>query len=330
MNPMIKVISFYISIILIFSCLLFSCEKKEGKSIGQNKIKVVTTLFPLYDFATNICQDKAEVSLLLPPGVEAHAYEPKPADMSKIQNADIFIYTGAAMEPWVEKLLQGIDTRRINIIDASRGINLISGLHHHDDIEKTNFNHGHESQHTDEHQGGPDPHIWLDFANAEKMVDTIAKGFMDKDPQNQIIYRGNADAYKRKLDDLDNKYSVALSSCKSRIIIHAGHFAFGYLAKRYNLEYITAYKGFTPDAEPTPKSLIELMKTLKKYSVKTIYYEELITPRVADTISKEVGGNMLMLHGAHNISKAEMDQGVSFLSLMEKNLENLRIGMQCP
>jgi zinc transport system substrate-binding protein len=327
---MMRAISFYISIILIFSCILFSCEKREGKPIEQNKIKVVTTLFPLYDFATNICHDKAEVSLLLPPGVEAHAYEPKPADMSKIQNADIFIYTGAAMEPWVEKLLQGIDTRRINIIDASRGITLISGLHRHDNIEKTGFNHDHESRHPHEHQGGPDPHIWLDFSNAGKMVDTIAKGFMDKDPQNQIIYSGNAEAYKRKLEDLDKKYRDSLSSCKSRIIIHAGHFAFGYLTKRYNIEYITAYKGFTPDAEPTPKSLIELMKTLKKYSVKTIYYEELIIPRVADTISKEVGGNMLMLHGAHNISKAEMDQGVSFLSLMEKNLENLRIGMQCP
>lgn len=325
-----KSVSFFVSVLLIFSFFLSSCQKNEPKTIDPKKIRVVTTLFPLYDFAKKIGQEKADVSLLLPPGVEAHAFEPRPADMSRIQNADLFIYTGTSMEPWVGKLLDGIDTKKIAIVDASRGITLTIRPHKHDETGKEDAYHQHEAKHLHESiSSGPDPHIWLDFSNASTMVETIAEGFIDKDTQNRNFYRNNADKYKHALEGLDKKFKDALSACSNRVIIHAGHFAFGYLAKRYDLKYVSAYKGFTPDSEPTPKRLVELMKKLKQYGLNTIYYEELITPKVADAISKETGCNKLMLHGAHNLTKEEMDQGVAFIPLMEKNLENLRFGMQC-
>ncbi|MBM4270739.1 MAG: zinc-binding protein [Deltaproteobacteria bacterium] len=296
-----------------------ACEKIQDKPVEQQKkLKVVTTLFPLYDFAKNVGTKHADVSLLLPPGVEAHAYEPKPTDMTRIQNADIFIYTGKHMEPWVEDILKGIDTKKIAIVDASRGITLMTGTHE----DKEGHFHKHES-------GAPDPHIWLDFSHAIKMVETISAGFITRDPQNRDVYLKNADEYRKRLEDLDRKYRNALSTCKKRIIIHAGHFAFGYLVKRYGLHYVSAYRGFTPDSEPTPKRLIELIDKLKKSGLDTIYHEELINPRVGEAISKETGARMLMLHGAHNITKDEMERRVEFIPVMEKNLENLKVGLQC-
>ena len=311
---------FFILFLSITFLFLPSCQKNEKMTVGQEKLKVVTTLFPLYDFARNIGQQKVDVSLLLPPGVEAHTFEPRPVDITRIQNSDLFIFTSKAMEPWVTNLLKGIDAKRLTVVDTSKDIALIQGTHMHE-----------ESEHAPEHEAGsPDPHIWLDFSNAIKMVDTIAAAYIAKDPQNKDFYTNNSSEFKKKLKDLDKKYKDALSQCRNKIIIHAGHFAFGYLAKRYNLKYISAYKGFAPDAEPTPKRLVELTHTVKKYGVKYIYYEELISPKMAEVISKETGCSLLMLHGAHNVTKEEMDSGVKFISLMENNLKNLKVGLECP
>jgi len=299
--------------------LLQSCQKNEKVTGAQNTLKVVTTLFPLYDFARNVGQQRAEVSLLLPPGVEPHAFEPRPADMKRIHGSDLFIFTGKYMEPWVDALLKGVDAKNLSVVDTSNDITLIQGRHTHEEVDHT---------HT-ETLVSPDPHIWLDFSNAMKMVDSIAAAYMARDPQNAGFYRTNAEEYKKKLEELDRKYKDTLAQCRSRVIIHAGHFAFGYLTRRYNVKYVSAFRGFAPDAEPTPKRLIELAENVKKYSVRHIYYEELITPKVAEAISQETGCGLLMLHGAHNITREETVGGVTFLHVMEKNLENLKVGLQC-
>ncbi len=286
----------------------------EGK-----RLKVVTTLFPLYDFAKQVGRERIEVSLLLPPGVEAHAFEPRPADIKRIQDADIFLFTNRFMEPWVGGLLKGIDTRSLIVVDTSQGITL---------LQRTDDNNDGEHTRQDD-SGNADPHIWLDLSNAMRMVDTIASQFIAKDPRGSDFYTKNADEYKKKLEELDKKYKNTLSHCTSRVIVHAGHFAFGYLTKRYGIMYVSAYKGFSPDAEPTPKRLVEITKNVRKYGIKYIYYEELSAPRVADVIAKETGCRLLMLHGSHNVSREEMESGATFISLMEKNLENLQVGLQC-
>jgi len=315
-----KTLLIFVLISVLSFLFLQSCQKNEKKTVSHEKLKVVTTLFPLYDFAKNIGQDKVEVSLLLPPGVEAHTFEPRPADIIRVQNSDLFIFTGKSMEPWVPNLLKGIDINKLTVVDTSKNINLIYGNHTDKESEPS---HKHEAE-------SPDPHIWLDFPNATKMVDTIAAAFITRDPRNKDYYAGNSDDFKKKLEDLDKRYKDTLSKCRNKVIIHAGHFAFGYLAKRYSLKYISAYKGFTPDAEPTPKGLAELTSTIKKYGVNYIFYEELITPKVAEVISKETDCGLLMLHGAHNITREEMNRGVEFISLMENNLKNLKVGLQCP
>ena len=256
------------------------------------------------------------MTLLLPPGMEPHSFEPKPGDMLKVMSADIFVYSGKSMEPWVEGVLKGVENRNLLTVDSSNGVT---------------FKEQQETADKDSHEhdrGKIDPHIWLDLSKAEKMVDNILEGLMMKDPDNREYYKGNAEKYKVRLREMDEKYRGALSTCKKRMFVHGGHFAFGYLAGRYDLHYVSAYHG-SPDAEPTPKRLIELKNILKRFNLHYVFYEELITPRVAEVISRETGAALLKLHGAHNVTREELEKGITFLSIMENNLNNLRVGLEC-
>lgn len=311
-----KVLPVIICLLVLFGNA--SCEKKEEKVSGEGKLKVVTSLFPLYDFARNVGGQKTEVTLLLPPGVEPHSFEPRPGDVFRLNKADVFIYTGTFMEPWVDDMVKGLQNEHLLVIDASAGITLreIGGT-----VERRD-SRGHEA-------GRIDPHIWLDLSKAQKMVETIVGGFVEKDPANRDLYLKNGETYEAKLAELDRAFSAGLSGCKKDIILHGGHFAFNYLAQRYHLKYRSAYKG-SPDAEPSPGDVLNISKAIQQYGLKHVFYEELITPKVAETIARETGASLLKLHGAHNITKEEMESGITFISLMEQNLKNLRIGLQCP
>lgn len=294
----------------VFFGLAFVASGICGAAQGK-KIKIITSLFPLYDFSKNTGGDKVEVSLLMPPGMEPHDFEPKAGDILKIGTADIFIYTGRSMEPWVDKVLKGVANSRALAIDSSNGVFLM------------------KAEGTEEGAGKKiDPHIWLDFSNAQIMVDNILAALAQKDPGNKEFYTKNANEYKTRLASLDKEYRDALGSCRKKIFIQGGHHTFGYLARRYNLDYISAL-GISPNAEPNTRSLIELSKKIKQNGLSYIYFEELLSAKVAKTISMETGAKMLELHGAHNLTKHEMQNGTSFISLMEHNLENLKIGLQC-
>ena len=305
----------------LLAAALVSCdsnEKNAGTAAGH-KIRVVASLFPLYDFARNIGRDKAEVELLLPPGVEPHSFEPKPADVVHLNKADIFIYTNKYMEPWINDIIKGMDNKNTLILDSSRGISFI------EEKEEGHVDADHGKEHGHE---GMDPHIWLDLGKAIRMVDNISEGFAAKDPANAGYYRTNADEYKAVLQALDAKFRQGLSNCSNRLFINGGHFAFGYLAARYGLSYMSAY-GFSPDAEPTPAQLVKISMMLREQHLKYLFYEELISPRVAGTIARETGAQLLFLHGAHNVSREEFQKGVTFVELMERNLGNLEKGLSC-
>jgi zinc transport system substrate-binding protein len=302
-----------------------------GASPGSEaKVKVVTTLFPLYDFVRTIGQDKVAVSLLLPPGVEAHSFEPRPSDIVKISEADLFIYTGKFMEPWVDQVLKGVTNPNLKIVDASVGIPLLTGeseAHEDQGQGKGGAADKEEGGHHHSH-AGVDPHIWLDLSNAQKMVDTIVRALVQVDPVHREIYLRNGDEYKKKLAALDGRFMSELSHCAKREIVQGGHFSFGYLARRYHLTYVAAL-GFTPDSQPSPRQLVALVKQIRDHGLKYVFYEELIEPRVAETLSRETGATLLMLHGAHNVSKQELERGVTFLSIMEQDLTNLKVGLEC-
>ena len=315
------------AILFICLALVCACQKKEAQvsPLARKRMVVVTTLFPLYDFARTVGGDKADVSLILPPGVEAHAFEPKPEDAARVTKADLFVFTNEFMEPWAVKFVKGLNTGNVALVDSSKGVTFLKAGAEEDG---ENGHEGHDGMGHQHHGGGMDPHIWLDFGNARVMVDNIAGALVDRDRANKEYYLANAAHYKEELKRLDDDYKAGLSACAKRVFLHGGHYAFGYLAHRYGLRYESA-SAVNADAEPTPVKLIALVKQVKAMDLKFVYSEELLSPRVSEMIAMETGATVLLLHGAHNISKEDLDHGVTFISLMKKNLDNLRTGLQC-
>lgn len=318
-----KKIFFFVGIIIIVVLVIFSISNVTKKTAPvSTKISIITTLFPQYDFAKAIGGNKVNVKLLLPPGIEAHAYEPKPSDITEINKAGIFVYTGEFMEPWAHDIIESVD-KKVKIIDASLGIETMQVAENKDEE--------HEEAETEEvhhHHGGVDPHIWLDFDNAQKMAENITKALVEVDPRNASYYQANLKACRAKLLELNNGYKKTLATCKSRTVVYGGHYAFGYLARKYDLKYEAA-QGFSPDAEPTAKDLITLIEQIKKEKISHIFYEELTSPKIAETLAKETNTKLLLLNGGHNLSKEDYETGETFVSLMEKNLANLALGLDC-
>jgi len=315
------------TLLLVLSLVLFTaCQKKETSpaSGSPKKLVVVTTLFPLYDFARTIGGDKADVTLIIPPGVETHSFEPKPEDAVRVSKSDLFVFTNEDMEPWAVKFVGGVNSGKVTLVDSSKGVMFLkSGVADH--AEK---DHGGKNGKEHNHADGKDPHVWLDFDNARIMVENIAAAMVAKDPANKDYFNTNAAIAKKELKKLDDGFKSGLSTCSKRVILHGGHYTFGYLANRYGLQYVSA-SAVNADAEPTPAKLIALVKQVKAMNLKYVFSEELLSPRVSEMIAKEAGVSVLMLHGAHNIGREDSEQKTTFISLMNKNLTSLRTGLEC-
>lgn len=299
--------------------LLAGCKKAEVKpAVG---LQVVTTLFPLYDFARTIAGEKAQVTMLLPPGVEPHTFEPKPEEMIRISRAGLFIYTSKYMEPWAEKIVSGIDSKSLRVVNAGERVSYraTAGKEEHEGGKDDHDGHDHK---------GMDPHVWLDFTNAALIVDSILDGFVAADPGNSALYRRNAEALKTRLTALDQRYRNGLSICSTRKLLHGGHYTFGYLAARYNLDY-HALSGVSSDSEPSAERMVALVREIKSSGAAFLFAEELLSPRLTETLAQEAGVGVLMLHGAHNVSRDDLSRNVSFFDLMERNLEQLQKGLAC-
>ncbi len=307
-----------ILILTFLSLIDAACTPESGQRDTGGKILAVTTLFPLYDFAKNVGGSQVEVTLLLSPGMEPHSFEPRPSDIVKLNRAGLFIYTSASMEPWANDILKGLLNKDLVIVESSRGIpgkthpRAVANHRPHDDRPEIS-----------------DPHTWLDFSYAVKMVENIRDGFITRDPGRKEIYEKNAAAYIDELKKLDDRYRSSLRNCRKDIIISGGHFAFSRMANRYGLRYISAY-GISPNAEPTAAELTNIMKQISENDVRHLYHEELINPRVSEILSRESGVTLLRLHAGGNITKEDFERGETFLSLMEKNLDLLKKGLQCP
>jgi zinc transport system substrate-binding protein len=301
--------------------VLAGCSREEHETSG--KLQVVTTLFPLFDFARTIAGDRAEVTMLLPPGMEPHSFEPKPNDIIRIGRAGLFIYTNRYMEPWAETILKGIDRRRLRVVDAGQGVNYApaTAADGHDDAD--HGSHGAGAQAV-----AMDPHIWLDFGNAALMVDTILDGFTAADPTNAGYYRAQAVELKGRLAALDQRYRAGLSACATRVFLHGGHFTFGYLARRYGLEY-RSLSGVSSESEPSAARMADMVRQIRSSGVRYLFAEELLSPRLTETLANEAGVAVLKLHGAHNLGKDDVQRGASFIGLIEQNLANLQKGLAC-
>ena len=315
-----KIISVLLSAIMLFS-LLAGCAEDIGENVlpasGDRRIRIVTTLFPQYDFARTISGDKAEVSILLDPGVESHMYDPSVKDMVKITECDVFIYTGELMEPWAARITGGLGEKGPVVIDASAGIELIESNHHHGEEE-----HDHE-----EEEPELDPHIWLDLALAAEMVDNIAAGISLADPDNSEYYMQNARDYKKEILALDGEFFETVSSGKRDTLVFGGPFAYSYLFERYGLDHVGLYDSCSSEAEPSMARMREIIDYMGANEVKILFIDENGEGRPAASVAAQTGAECVVFHTCHNLALSEAESGAAFTGLMRKNLEALERGL---
>ena len=297
---------------------------------SDDKVEVIATLFPQYDFVKQIGGDKVNVTLLLPPGAESHTYEPTPQDMIKIDESDLFVYTGEEMEPWASSLISGME-KEINVLDLSTTVDLIN-------VEKFEEEHGYETDETheendnkddnhadtDEHHHSYDPHIWLNPLYAIQMIRSIENELCQVDPENEEFYRNNSNEYINQIELLDAEIEQTVNSSRTRKIAFGGAFAYSYFIERYNLEFVTAYQACGENTEPSTKQVKDVIDYIKENKLPVIFYKEYTNGNVARTISEETGAKMLVFNTVHNLSKEEIENGASYVSIMRQNLANLK------
>lgn len=281
---------------------------------------VIATLFPILDFARDIAGDLADVRPLLPPGAEVHSYSPKPADMVGLSRARLFLYLSDDMETWVSGLVADAPPSllvRTVMPESEAGPPPETETEHHHEADD---GHGHL---------GRDPHIWLDPLRAQAMADRIADALIEADPAHAAVYRANATTLQARIMDLHAEIEKGLADCTSRTLICGGHFAFGHFAERYGLRHLSPYSGFSPDAQPSPRALAELIRTMRELHATALFYEEILDPRLARVLADETGAKLLPLHSLHNRTPADVASGATYFSLMRRNLETIREGLGC-
>ena len=310
------------TVLCLIVVLSAGCSKKPdtGTAAGPAvKLKVVVTIYPVYEFTRQVGGDRVEIATLIPPGAEPHDWEPTTKDLLKIKTASLLLYNGAGFEP-IEKLLTKEVLGTATAVEVSKGIPLLTGAAEHDD-----HGHGHGHQKTKGDQE-VDPHVWLDPEYAKMEVDNIAAALSQADPANAAYYSKNAASYKSELTKLHEEFAAGLAGVSRRDIVTT-HAAFGYLAKRYNLNQIPIM-GLAPDAEPTPDKLAAIIRLCRDKNITTIFFESLVSPKVAQTIAKETGARLMVLQPVDGLSEEDTKKGHDYLSLMRQNLANLKTALQ--
>ena len=295
-----------IAIIIVIPLTSFYVLSQESKSIPStpqnSKLQAISSFYPLYEFSKNIGQDKVDVSLLVPIGVEPHDWEPTIQDVQRIQKSDLIIINGIGFEEWVHDL-EDMGYNGL-IVDTSKGIQTI----HNEDVESV--------EDDDHHHDENDPHIWLDPTLVKIQVKNIANSFTKKDPNNANFYQTNAEKYIDELDELDLKIKNELQYCKKDFI--AFHNAFTYFSEQYGLNQLTIINSLQPHLEPSAKTLESVINTAKKLDIKIIFSEETADPRTSQVIADELGGKVLTL------SPIEIGNDLSYIERMTQNLNNLK------
>lgn len=294
------------------------------EAIGkEDPISIVTTIFPPYDFAKEIGGNKVEVTMLLSPGVESHSYEPTPQDIIKINESDLFIYVGGESDAWVEGITDSLDksVRTLTLMDCVEVVEEehVEGMQ----AEAENAETGTEAEEPEY-----DEHVWTSPRNAELIVQKIAEELCVIDTSNATSYTENGKQYNNKLEKLDKEYQEAVAHAARKELIFGDRFPFRYFVDAYGLTYYAAFPGCSSETEPSAATIAFLIDKVKQDNIPVILYLELSNHKIADAIAEATGVQTAMLHSCHNISKDEVEQGATYLSLMQQNLEVLKGALQ--
>ena len=314
-----RLIAFILSILLVIlpltSCNNITVEKSQ-------KLSIVSTIFPYYDFAAEISKDKATVSLLIPPGCEPHDFDFSPQDIIEINNADIFIYNGGESDSWVESILENIDPS-VKVIRCFDYVNplyeddsaLESEEHHHNETEEEE--HHHEEQEYDEH-------IWTSPKNAINIVNAISREIINTDKSNEDDYSKNCNNYIIELKSLDNKLEQISNQAKNNTLVIADRFPFLYLTQHYNFQHLSAFSGCSSQTQPSIKTVTTIIDYVNENNIPVVFKCDFSSDSFPNIIREDSNAKVGTLYSCHNVTKDMFIKGESYISLMEKNCEILK------
>lgn len=294
--------------------LCTACKAPEAKS---DRLSIITTIYPAYDFAVQVFGDTADITLLLKPGMEAHTYDPSARDIVKINDCDLFIYNGGESDEWVENILASSDE-----INTFRMMDCIEALQEEtpEGMQETADHDHNEDDHADEY----DEHIWTSPKNAAKIVDGIRSAAKELLPEKKGRFDACADEYIAKINDLDSRFSELLSG-EERYFVFGDRFPLLYFFREYSLNYYAAFPGCGSEVEPSAGTIAFLTEKLKsEQTVGTVFYIELSNHKLADVLAEETGLPTAEFHTCHNIAAADFEAGETYVSLMERNYNTLK------
>lgn len=316
------IISIISIIVLVVSCV--GCQKTaEGRgegALGYDGISIISSIFPSYDFARQITGGDENVTMLLPPGSEIHSYEPTPQDTIKIQDCDVFIYTGGESDSWIDQILDSIDTSKMKIVKMMDCVEtvpeeLVEGMEEVDEERES------EEPEYDEH-------VWTSPKNAKVIAEKISEAICQADPGDSQKYQQNTEEYLKKLDALDQEFQSVVDQGVRKTLIFGDRFPFRYLADEYGLDYYAAFPGCASETEPSAQTVSFLIDKVKEEKIPVVFYLEMSNEKMADTICEETGAKKMLFHACHNVSKDDLKNGATYLGLMENNVKALKEALQ--
>lgn len=318
-------------------------QNPEGLSGADTagRLKVAATLFPYYDFTRQIAGDLVDLELVIPAGMDSHSFEPTPAHMRTIQEADVLICNGGSMEQWVSQVLDAVDTSSMTVVTMMDHVDAVE-----EEIVEGMEEDGHDHEAEEEPHGWEssidrvgdraahdtdaveyDEHIWTSPVNAMKFAEVIAEALAEADPAHREEYMAGKEAYQKELLQVHEGFLQVAAEKKRNMIVVADKFPFRYLAEEYGFDYRAAFSGCSTDTEPSARTIAYLIDQVRQQQIPAVYYLELSTSRVAEIISEETGAEPLLLHSCHNVTRAELEGGATYVELMKGNVENLRKGL---
>lgn len=293
-----KIVMCLLCVVLLCGCTSVAPQKQDGK------LTIVTTIFPLYDFAKQICGANADVKMLIKPGYEVHSYDPLPSDMAAVYNSDLFLYIGGESDKWVENLLDNNKINSLSLIDCAQ--------------EHTEHHHGHT--HSDEH-------IWTSPENAILMLEEICKSIIKSDEKNAPYYRKNCDEYIQKINAASQEISDVVSQHKNPFILVADRFPFFYFAEHFGIDCEAAFDGCAVSTDISLKTMSRLTTTIQNKGITAVFVTELSSQNIAKALSDELGVTIVELHSAHNVSDDDFKNGISYVDIMYRNKLALERGV---
>jgi len=300
-----RVLSSCLILLLAFSLVSCKTETKES----TDKLSVVATNFPAYDFARQIAKDMAEITMLLPPGTESHTYEPSPKDIIKIKEADLFIMGGGQSDEWAKRLISSSSLDEDKVLSMMDCVVLAKDTHD---------THDHSSFYE------YDEHVWTAPENAMAICAKITARLTKADSKNKSFYEARHSEYQDALIKLDKSFQEVVNTASRKTLVFGDRFAFRYFANQYGLSYFAAFPGCSDQTEPDAGTMKFLIDKVKSDAIPVVLYGELSNQAVADAICEATGAKKALLHSCHTITKEEFTNGETYLSIMQKNVNVLK------